>query len=93
MGIVHYMKVIGGGELEEGRKALSISWPSSRSLLSDPAPVSFYPGMSAQMSNSCRQKLIGSVWVFLGPIPVARELEYCDWPLDSAVPGSRYCGW
>lgn len=63
MGIVHYMKVIGGGVVEEARKALSVSWPTSRSLLSDPAPVSFYPGMSAQISNSCRAE---SDWLSVG---------------------------
>lgn len=50
---------------EEATIALSVTWPFSTPLSSDAAPTSSYPGMSAQISNSCRENLIGSVWVRL----------------------------
>lgn len=76
---------LGGGvePAEEATIALSVTWPFSTPLSSDAAPTSSYPGMSAQISNSCGENLIGSVWVrwlCLGPIPMTRRLKYYDWP-------------
>lgn len=79
-----------GGVGEEARMALSVFCPFSRSPSSDSTPVSFYPGMSAQISYSYRAEsdwLSLGQWVSLGPIPVARELGYID------SPGLSHCTW